>query len=158
MIVIDTPGLGAAVLSIDDVVPQMTRTVVNVRFVLIFVFAVDKVIETGDKEMINTLHSAFGNKIWHSSIILLTFWDDELKCINEKNEYKNRIKDVANEQKNLLKSCGADFKSIKMFLRSILAMNGEVTAIPVGYNCSTSKLLPGIQLKQKNGEKLHSQK
>jgi len=147
LIVIDTPGLSAADLSMNDVVLQMKRAVTGLRYVMIFVFAVDKAIESCDKEMINKIHSAFGNKIWHSSIILLTFCD-EYKHLDKENKYKNHLKEVANELENLLKLCGADFKSIKTVFEMDLGNdkneNGEITAIPVGYNCSTSKLLPGI--------------
>ena len=151
LIVIDTPGLSAADLNMDDVIPQMKRAVANLRLVLIYVFAINKSIEVGDKEMIEKLHSVFGKNVWLSSIILLTFCD-EFEHFGNENEYKHYLKEVASSLEDLLKKCKADFKCIKTVFEIDLDNNenkdGEITAIPVGYK-RTSKLLPGLQPKLK---------
>ena len=151
IIAIDTPGLSAVDLNMDEVIPQMKRAVANVRFVLIYVFAVNKQTEVGDKLMIEKLHSAFGRNVWQSSIILLTFCDEYEHLGNEK-KYKDHLKDVASTLEELLKECKADFKCIKTVFEIDIDNNenkdGEITAIPVGYK-HTSKLLPGLQPKLK---------
>ena len=152
IIVIDAPGLSAIDLNSGEVIPQMERAVTNLRFVLIYVFDVNKQTEVGDEQMIKKLHSVFGKKVWQYSIILLTFCDDYEHLGNE-NKYKNHLKVVANTLEKLLKDCEANFKCIKTIFEIDLAnsqkRDGEITAIPVGYKHIT-KILAGLQPKQEN--------
>ena len=144
--VFSTPGLSAADLNMDEVIPQMKRAVANVRFVLIYVFDVNKLPEIENIEMVENIHSAFGKNVWQSSIILLTFCDE---CEHlEENEFKNHLKNVATSLEHLLTECNADFKCIKTVFEidrdNSHNKYGEITAIPVGYK-HISEILTGLQ-------------
>ena len=144
--VFSTPGLSAADLNMDEVIPQMKRAVANVRFVLIYVFDINKLPEIENKKMVENIHSAFGKNVWQSSIILLTFCDE---CEHlEENEFKNHLRNVASSLEDLLRECRADFECIKTVFEIDLDNNenkyGEITAIPVGYK-HTSEIRTGLQ-------------
>ena len=161
LIIIDTPGLGALDIDKEAITIAMVEALNGIDYTLLYCLSVgpgNRLTEM-DKTILHNLHATLGKEVWDKCVILFTFSDtarrEDFNSANQAPEYKEYLKDVADEFYQVLQTCSSDVPTVK----SIFEYEGtpdisnrtegekEIIAIPVGKNVDREnepEILPDI--------------
>ena len=143
LIVIDTPGLGALDINKEEVTIAMVETLNGIDYTLLYCLSVgpgNRLTEM-DKTILLNLHATLGKEVWDKCVILFTFSDtarrEGFNSANQAPEYKEYLKDMADEFYKVLKTCSSDVPTVKSIfgtpdISSRTEGEKDIIAIPVG--------------------------
>ena len=142
LVVVDTPGLGARDIAMDQIKSQLTSLIGGLDFNMIYCQSVGpegRLTDT-DAAVVKNLQKALGNDIWKKCVVLFTFSDllRSQECPNKADrvDYQGFLRDHARKLSRLLKEeCGShvpDVKTIFEVDRSQEFEIKDIVAVPVG--------------------------
>ncbi len=157
LIVLDTPGLGALDIDKEAITTAMVEALSNMDYTLLYCLSVgpgSRLTET-DKAIIENLQATLGTEVWDKCVVLFTFSDTARDCFSSDVDYKDYLKDVAEEFSKVLKGSSSEAPVVKSIFecqgREDISLRTEggkdVVAIPVGKDINRAmeaNILPGI--------------
>ncbi len=160
IVVVDTPGIGADDVNMDDILHNLRSSFGGLDFVLVLCHSVcpGSTIASSDRDMIKGLQRVFGKDVWKKCVVLFTFSDtlrsEHFPRERDRGAYRSYLrKHVGKVSSWLKRECGSHVPDMKLVFDSEQRQTGNVShivAVPVGRELREDReehnLLPGLEM------------
>ncbi len=148
LIIIDTPGLGAADIPLERVKKEFEHIVGGLNYTLLFCHSVgpNNMLTDTDRVVLKNLQRVCGSSVWKKCVILFTFSDtlreQGFPKVEDREEYLGTLRDHASQLAKMLRQeCGKVTPDVKIALDVAPQAEAidEIVAVPVGLKYKDKK-------------------